>query len=275
MRSPAGSVAGLAAENSLPSQVLQAFRQQVAEGASLDFSAKNQLQELFALLERWQQPKSSPKPTGLPIPWLRQDTPPAIANLVTLGEDWLTAAIRAQLIAPLPLEALPEWSKLPPAWQNVARRNAQGFPDPRDRSGRALPQRQCGCRLPTGQNSFFCLEIARLGRFMAAGINRTDFPAGHPRIAIGIALKKLGYSFNQANLSEISDLKAELTSLRQQVKFYSANHYLEPLLLGDTWAAVGWSADILPVLERYPTLSVIVPRSDGAVDRSLGKTQAI
>ena len=40
---------------------------------------------------------------------------------------------------------------------------------------------------------------------------------------------------------------------------------MEPLILGDTWLAVGWSTDVIPVLQRYKELGAIVPRSGSAV----------
>ena len=57
------------------------------------------------------------------------------------------------------------------------------------------------------------------------------------------------------------NLKSELKALHQQVKFYSSENYLQPLILGDTWLAVGWSTDILPLLKRYSKIGIAVPKS--------------
>lgn len=82
-----------------------------------------------------------------------------------------------------------------------------------------------------------------------------------PREVIGLTSKKLGYSYNTENLNSIPNLEAELLALHQQTKLYSSTHYLEPLVLGDTWVAVAWSTDILPLLKQYPEIKFIIPRS--------------
>jgi len=81
------------------------------------------------------------------------------------------------------------------------------------------------------------------------------------REVIGLTLKKLGYSYNQENLTNIPQLKLELKSLHEQVKFYDSRKYLEPLILGDTWLTVSWSKDILPILATYKNIVGIVPLS--------------
>jgi putative spermidine/putrescine transport system substrate-binding protein len=86
-----------------------------------------------------------------------------------------------------------------------------------------------------------------------------------PREVIGLTLKKLGQSYNTANLETVPRLQAELTALHQQVKLYSSDAYLQPLLLGDTWLAVGWSTDFLPLTQRNQTLAVVVPKSGTAL----------
>ena len=86
-----------------------------------------------------------------------------------------------------------------------------------------------------------------------------------PREAIGLVLKKLGQSYNQENLDKVPNLEKELVSLDRQVKFYSSTKYLEPLIIGDTWLAVGWSNDVVQTLGRYPQLTVMVPKSGTAI----------
>lgn len=53
----------------------------------------------------------------------------------------------------------------------------------------------------------------------------------------------------------------ELKTLNQQVKFYDSRNYLQPLILGDTWLAVGWSTDIIPLIERYHNIKAVIPLS--------------
>jgi putative spermidine/putrescine transport system substrate-binding protein len=82
-----------------------------------------------------------------------------------------------------------------------------------------------------------------------------------PREVIGLTLKKLGYSYNTLDLERVPHLKSELLELQKQVKFYSSKHYLQPLILGDTWLAVGWSSDILPLAARNRKIAAVVPQS--------------
>ena len=86
-----------------------------------------------------------------------------------------------------------------------------------------------------------------------------------PREVIGLTLKKQGYSYNTEDLSTINNLKTELLKLQKQVKFYASTNYLQPLILGDTWVAVGWSTDILPLVERYPNIQAVIPQSGTAI----------
>ncbi len=87
----------------------------------------------------------------------------------------------------------------------------------------------------------------------------------HPREVIGLVLKKLGKSYNTENINQISSLATELKTLNQQVKFYDSTNYLEPLITGDTWLAVGWSHDIIPVISRYQKFAAVVPQSGTAI----------
>jgi putative spermidine/putrescine transport system substrate-binding protein len=82
-----------------------------------------------------------------------------------------------------------------------------------------------------------------------------------PREIIGLTLKSLGASYNTPDLDKIPQLRSQLKQLQQQVKFYSSTHYLQPLILGDTWVAVGWSSDILSILSNQPNLKAAIPSS--------------
>jgi putative spermidine/putrescine transport system substrate-binding protein len=85
-----------------------------------------------------------------------------------------------------------------------------------------------------------------------------------PREVIGLVLKKLGKSYNTNNL-DIPNLEKELRLLNQKVKFYDSTRYLEPLITGDTWLAVGWSSDVVQLIGRYPRLATVIPQSGTAL----------
>ncbi|MEO0949008.1 MAG: extracellular solute-binding protein, partial [Cyanobacteria bacterium J06641_5] len=86
-----------------------------------------------------------------------------------------------------------------------------------------------------------------------------------PRLAIGLTLKTLGASFNDPNLVGVSGLREKLARLQSKAKYYSSRDYLQPLVLGDTWAAVGWSADVLALTRQYPNIAAIVPAEGTAL----------
>lgn len=85
------------------------------------------------------------------------------------------------------------------------------------------------------------------------------------REVIGATVKSLGGSYNVANLDEVDGLGDRLAELHQQVLFYGSTDYLQPLLMGDAWVAMGWSRDVLPILPRRSQLAAVVPQSGSAL----------
>ena len=255
-------------KDSMPVQVFQEFERQMSQPAKLDLEPTVQLADLFKQLQTWQQSKSAEHPNRNLLqrlqPWQQSEKP--IADLVTLGDYWLASAIQQQLIQPLPLSEISQWQTLPQQWQQLVRRNTRGELDV---SGQvwAAPYRWGTLML-----------VYRVEEFEALGWVPTDWTdlwrpelaqrlslPDHARVVIGLVLKKLGRSLNQ-NLttldpSELRQLETDLQTLNQQLKFYSSDAYLQPLLIGDTWAAVGWSADILPLIENNPHYAAVVPAS--------------
>jgi putative spermidine/putrescine transport system substrate-binding protein len=247
-------------EGSIPVQLLRAFQRDL-EQPTLDFSPRPQLSDLYDLLQTWKE-TGEPDQAGWreQIPFLNRNRQPTIADLVTLGDYWLAPAIRQGLIQPLQLEDLPEWEKLPPRWQELVRRDRQGQLDPEGELW-AAPYRWGSAVL-----------AYRVEEFEELGWTPTDWQdlwrpelegyvslLDSPRAVVGLTSRKLGQSFNPTDLGE--ELQAELQALHQQVKFYSSDSYLQPLMLGDTWVALGWSGDVLPVVERDRRIAAVVPES--------------
>lgn len=248
-------------QGSIPPQLIGQFRRQLTANPSLSFQIEPQLQDLFERLTTWQQ-QAQGKPT--PSSWLPLlNRPSTAANLVTLGDAWLATAISQQLIQPLTsLAELKGWQQLPPRWQQLVRRNDRGETDEKGPIWGA-PYR------------WGTVAIAyRRDKFESLGWTPTDWQdlwrqelrarlslIDQPREVIGLTLKKLGYSYNTLDVEKVPNLKSELLELQKQVKFYSSKHYLQPLILGDTWLAVGWSSDILPLAARNRKIAAVVPQS--------------
>ncbi len=252
-------------KDSIPAQLLNEFRRFLKQPATLDFAPEGQLKDLFVALQTWQQPVKTEGSKWLSLPFLKPKAP-NIPDLVTLGDYWLAAAIQQKLIQPLELDRLHEWQQLSPRWQQLVKRNDQGEIDDQGKIWGA-PYRWGSTVI-----------VYRRDKFKALGWTPTDWSdlwrpelrdrislLDQPRQTIGLTLKHLGHSYNTQQLDKIPDLKNTLRQLHQQVKFYSSDTYLQPLLLQDTWLAVGWSTDVLPLLKSNQEIAAIIPQSGTAI----------
>ncbi|PSO47074.1 MAG: polyamine ABC transporter substrate-binding protein [Cyanobacteria bacterium SW_9_44_58] len=239
-----------ALKGSIPPQLLGEFKNQFELGRNVNINPITQLKELYSLLEDLAATEGQKG-----------------ANLVTLGDIWLKDAIANELIQPLGIDSLHNWEQLPSSWQNLVQRDSQGNLDPAGKIWGA-PYRwgstviayredkfgEAGYEVPTDWGDLWREELR----------DRVSL-LDQPREIIGLTLKKLGESYNTKNLENIPNLKQELASLHQQVKFYSSQAYLQPLILEETWIAVGWSSDVLQLQTRYPDIKAIIPQSGTAL----------
>lgn len=253
-------------KGSIPARMLNEFRKELQSPAQLNFDPANQLKDLFKRLQIWKQlAEKKDDRQGFSLPFLGKRTP-AIADLVTLGDYWLESAIRQRLIKPLDVQQLKGWKNLPPRWREIVTRNPQGE--------LAQEGQVWGAPYRWGTT----VIVYRRDKFEELGWTPKDWSdlwrpelrdrislLDQPREVIGLTLKKLGLSYNHQNLSQVPNLKEELLELHQQVKYYSSNQYLEPLLLGDTWLALGWSTDVLSVRSGYRQVGSVVPLSGTAL----------
>lgn len=253
-------------QNALPPQLLGKARSVVKQAPNLLLKAD--LSGLFEQLELWQGQRQLPWQSKFfeQLQFWRQQPSPLSPRLVSLGDYWLTSAIEQKLIQPLDPQRLSHWSAVPPRWQTLVRR---------DRNGLLSPEGEVwGAPYRWGMT----LLAYRRDKFKSLGWTPTDWSdlwrpelkaqfslPNQAREVIGLTLKTLGQSYNTENPTQLKALAPKLKELNRQVKFYDSTHYLEPLVMGDTWAAVGWSADILSLLEQEPKISVIVPASGTAL----------
>ncbi|WP_009633934.1 extracellular solute-binding protein [Synechocystis sp. PCC 7509] len=254
-------------KGSIPAQLLGQFKANLKQPANLEFAPVEQLATAFDLLKSWQQPKvNNSSPWQLPAIPLINPPAPDVADLLTLGDFRLKEAIAQKLIQPLEITDLSQWQNLPSRWQELVRRNAQGEVDINGQIW-AAPYRWGNTVIAYNRKKFESLgwtptNWSDLWREELR--SRISLP-NQPREVIGLTLKKLGYSYNSQNLQQVSQLADQLKTLHQQVKFYSSDRYMEPLILGDTWLAVGWSSDVIPVIQRYQEIAAIVPQSGSAI----------
>jgi putative spermidine/putrescine transport system substrate-binding protein len=251
-------------KGSIPGQVVSQFNN-IEKNVQLKFTPVEQLSSIFKQLQASQQKKNAKNETGwrlpIPIPFGNSQKP-VPADLVTLGDYWISTAIQQKLIQPLEKEQLEQWANLPKKWQVLVTRNDQGKIDPQGKVW-GVPYRWGSTVLIYRRDKFEQLgwipkDWADLWR---SELRERISLLNHPREVIGVVLKKLGKSYNTENLDSVPNLEEQLLLLDQQVKFYSSERYIEPLLIGDTWLAQGWSNDIIPVLGRHSELAAVIPKS--------------
>lgn len=252
-------------QGSIPIQLIVALQQEFQKIGIINFQPQSTLKDIYDLLLTWQGKKKIGEKNQLPfaLPSFSNNKSPVIADdLVTLGNYWLNLAIAEKLIEPLELNKLKTWQNLPLEFQNLVTRNDQGKLNNKGKIWGA-PYRW-GCAMIAYRNDKF----AQLGwqpqdwdDLWKEDITRKFSLLNQPRETLGLILKKLGYSYNFEDLNTISELKSEWIALQKQVKFYDNTNYLQPLILGDTWLAVGWSTDILPLVKQYSNISAVIPKS--------------
>ncbi|MEH2290539.1 extracellular solute-binding protein [Nostoc sp.] len=257
-------------KGSIPGQVVNQFHKGLQQRVQLKFTPVGHIQDLFQQLQNWQQkPKTSDEQGWRRFIPFRQGEKAADTDLVTLGDYWLQAAIEQKLIQPLQEvqgNQLKQWSTLDKKWKQLVTRNEQGILDTQGKVWGA-PYRWGSTVIVYNRD-----KLQKLGwtpkdwsDLWRDGLQQRISLLNQPREVIGLVLKKLGKSYNTENLDQVPDLEKELQILNQQVKFYSSNNYLEPLIIEDTWLAVGWSSDVLPILGRYPQLAAVIPQSGTAI----------
>ncbi|MEM9271739.1 MAG: extracellular solute-binding protein [Cyanobacteria bacterium P01_F01_bin.143] len=251
-------------QNSIPTQLVGAFRKTLANNAPIKFKPESQLRRIFNFLKTWKNPKK-PENWGLEQVKKLWNRSPKQADLVTLGNSWLKNAIAENLIQPLDISKLAGWANLNPRFQQLVTQDGKIYAAPYRWGNTVIAYRKDKFEeFNQGKSEKLVInDWSDLWRPELAGkISLLD----NYREIIGLTLKKLGYSYNSSDLAAIPNLESELQALQQQVKFYSSTKYLQPLSLGDTWVAVGWSTDILPLVRRNPDkIDVVVPASGTAL----------
>jgi putative spermidine/putrescine transport system substrate-binding protein len=257
----------LALKNSLPPQLLSGFWRSIQPTPKVELATEGQFKEILAQLDWWLKTGEA-ESKGLKLPLI----PPArsaayIPNLVSMGDAWLPQAIQSKSIKPIATQTLTNWSKLESRWQELARRDERGTIST---SGQiwGVPYRWGTTMIAYRRDLLASAQIPipqDWADLWQPKLKQRISLLDRSREVIGLTLKKLGASYNPTDLDRISNLKAELQKLHQQVKFYSADTYLQPLTLGDTWVAVGWSSDIIELVQKNPNIGAIVPKSGTAI----------
>lgn len=248
-------------QNSIPIQLISAFKKEFGTQKSINLQPQITLQKIYNFLLQWQGKTPDTKnKSRFKIPFINRDSAPdKISDLVTVGNYWLKSAITEKLINPLDTQKLENWANIPPIFQQLVTRNNQGNLEDNTMVWGA-PYRW-GCTMIVYREDQLNFTPQDWQDLWAEELQGKISLLNQPREIIGLILKKLGHSYNEENIDQIKELKTELALLHQQVKFYDSTNYLQPLINGDTSLAVGWSSDILPVLNTQRNLKAIIPNS--------------
>jgi putative spermidine/putrescine transport system substrate-binding protein len=262
-------------KNSVPPQLVKRFRQLAANSpaAQLAYSQRSTLLEIFEQLQVWQQEAQGKRPIAKPWfswpTWGQGAATDPIPDLVTLGDYWLEIAVKQGLIEPLKPEAWPRWATVDPMWQRLGQRDAATGQLGNNGPIWAAPYRWGATAIAYRADLFAQHQIAPptdwqdlFNPQLQGRISLLD----SPREVIGLALKHLGQRYTDGagqpiDLTQVPELGPTLQALHQQAKVYSSASYLQPLVLGHTWLAVGWTSELLAQQRTEPDLRVVVPRS--------------
>ncbi|MEO0985066.1 MAG: extracellular solute-binding protein [Cyanobacteria bacterium J06639_14] len=248
-----------ALKGTLPPRLVGAFKQAQLDPVNLKVDTQSDMVRLFHWLQQWQTTDETTRRL-LPFDVFGRSRPAMLPDWVSLSDYWLTAAIQQQLILPLAADSIPAWSELPDIWRSHLRRNQEGLLSQQGALW-ATPYRWGSLVMvysrrhferiswrPTHWKDIWNPEIA----------GRVSLP-NHPRLVLGLVLKSLDSSANVSDPAAQSGFTEAIESLSRQVKVYDSRDYLQPLLQGDTWLAVGWSTDVRPVLAQYRQLDASLP----------------
>ncbi|ERT08424.1 bacterial extracellular solute-binding family protein [Lyngbya aestuarii BL J] len=240
-------------KGSVPVQMVNKFRRELsADRPVIDFVPQAQLKDLYQLLQP-EEKKSRPENHSS-------------SDLIMIGDYWLTQAIQQQLVQPLDPQVWQRWNQLPPQWQALVTRNAQGELDPQGQVW-AAPYRWGTTAIAYRREQFETLGWTPQdwGDLWREDIRDRISVLDNPRETIGLTLKKLGSSYNITDLDLVVDLEDQFRQLHRNIKLYDSNTYLKPLITGDTWLAVGWSTDFSEKFRRQHNIGVVIPASGTAL----------
>lgn len=269
-----GDLTVLAPENAIPGQLLRAFRQATqARGpaATVSLNLLDTVERVAQRLQDWQRdPSGGDRAADWRswIPFLRPEDLGPVGGATLLGQGWLAMAIEQGWLQPWSGSISGGADSIPlgPRWEAVVR---AGQPDQTDRADAlwGIPYRWGTTAL-----------VYRPDKFAALGWEPQDWSdlwrpelrgkvvlLDRPREVIGLTLKRLGNSYNHPNPQQVDGLAAALTALNAQTLIYGARDYIQPVLLGDAWVAVGWSNELVTALGRQRNLKAVIPRSGTAL----------
>ncbi|CAF1967149.1 hypothetical protein HID58_075115 [Brassica napus] len=205
------------------------------------------------------------------------------ADMISLGDSWLSFAIKEKLIEPMKGVEDQDWYKgLSDKWKVYLRRNYAGEQAPEGETW-AVPYRWGSMVIAYKKSKFQQYKLAPIQDWedlwrpeLAGRISMVN----SPREVVGAVLKYMGASYNTTDLdSQVTGgkiaVETNLASLMKQIRLFDSTNYLKAFNVGDVWVTVGWSSDVIPVAKRMSNVTVIVPKSGATLWADLWAIPAI
>jgi len=185
---------------------------------------------------------------------LQEAKPDNIPDVASLGDAWLDMAIAQKLISPIDPSQIPQWANLSTTWQQAATRNGQIWGIPYRWGTTAISYRTDKVKPITSWKDLWRPDLK----------GKITLP-DDAREVIGLVLKSLELPYNSLDLKAIANLIPQLQQLHAQVLTYTSDSYLQPLLIADSWVAVGWSQDMVKAIQQNPDLAIVIPTEGTAL----------
>jgi spermidine/putrescine-binding protein len=207
----------------------------------------------------------------------------AAADMISIGDSWLSFAIKEKLIEPMKGIEDQDWYKgLSDKWKIYLRRNYAGEKAP-DGETWAVPYRWGTMVIAYKKSKFQNYKLAPIEDW--ADLWRPELAGriamvNSPREVVGAVLKYMRASYNTTDLdSQVPGgrlaVEKNLASLMKQIRLFDSNNYLKAFNVGDVWVTVGWSSDVIPVAKRMSNVTVIVPKSGATLWADLWAIPAV
>ncbi|KAH9687693.1 spermidine/putrescine-binding periplasmic protein [Citrus sinensis] len=172
------------------------------------------------------------------------------ADLVSVGDSWLSFAIKKRLIEPMAGAEDQDWFKcLSHKWK--------------------VTSLSLILEVEMMRRSLFGHQLDWKDLWQPELAGRISM-VNSPREVIGSVLKYRGTSYNSNYIdSQVAGgkiaVQQNLALLANQVRLFDSTHYLKAFAIGDVWVAVGWISDVLPAVKHMSNVAVVVPKSGASL----------
>ncbi|KAH9687694.1 spermidine/putrescine-binding periplasmic protein [Citrus sinensis] len=204
------------------------------------------------------------------------------ADLVSVGDSWLSFAIKKRLIEPMAGAEDQDWFKcLSHKWKvtslslilevEMMRRSLFGH----QLDWKDLWQPELAGRISMVNSPREVIGSVLKYRGTSYNSNYIDSQVAGGKIAVQQNLALLANQgdsrCNQVypgKFNKVLVWRSEIGLCNSgvfQVRLFDSTHYLKAFAIGDVWVAVGWISDVLPAVKHMSNVAVVVPKSGASL----------